>query len=152
VAAVAHDEDALRRRIDDLEQRVAALADRRKPVSDEIRTRRLVIVNRDGAPRVVAEVRRGTAEIRVVHPDSRAEVVLHAGCPELPDAPPSCGLHVRVEGDSLVEIDAAPGSDGMWRVAGHAGTPALVSAVPAPPPPPRTARRPPPAAPGPSGS
>jgi hypothetical protein len=138
-------------RLADLERRVAAMADALARLSHELRTRRLVVVDDHGAPRVVADVTRGTAELRVTDGDG-AEVVLHAGAADLDGVEPSFGAHLRHGGDALAEVDAAPDDGGRWRVRGYAESPVRLSAAPAPRRPPRTARSQWRAAPGPSGS
>ena len=61
------EQNLLSSRLDVLERRVTELADAQRSTGDEITTRRLVIVDRHGTPRVVGEVARGVAELRVVH-------------------------------------------------------------------------------------
>jgi hypothetical protein len=108
-------------RLASLESAVAAL-------SDSVTTRRLVVVDATGTPRLVAEVRGGTTELRldVLSPagdGAVASVVLHAG----DDGTDAAGLGVMAglqlwaAGDTVVELDAWPGDDGRWRPHVHLG-------------------------------
>ena len=119
--------------------RLAALERSVRAMADEIRTRRLVVVDDRGRARLVTEVVGETAELRLElpngppgdratvpddgdgsHPgESRAAVVLHA-TPATVDGPddglgPAVGIQLWADGDSVVEIDSWPGPDGRWQ-------------------------------------
>jgi hypothetical protein len=89
----------LNRRVTALEQLVAT-------TSEELRTRRLVVVDGDGAERIVGAVVDGTAELSVVlgdPPPLRTGVVLFASPPSaVTDA--GTGLQVWAEGDAQGEL------------------------------------------------
>jgi hypothetical protein len=122
------DEDGL------LEARVTALEGAVLAMTREIRTRRLVVIDGSGTPRVVADATGGTAELRLTTTSGRrqgdAAVVLHAGAgPDRPLAGSLLGLDGLVgvqlwaDGDAIAELDAWPGSDGLWRPHLHLGGP-----------------------------
>jgi hypothetical protein len=137
-------EDVLEHRVEELERTIRLL-------SHEVTTQRLVVVDARGAPRIVAEVTRGTAELRVTLPAGHPspEVVLHAGTPDLEEAAPAVGLQLRANGDALAAFEASRGGDGGWRPCRPDG---VISERPAPRTPPPATCRPRPATPGPSGS
>jgi hypothetical protein len=85
------------------------------PTWDEIRTRRLVVVDDQGQERVVAQVVWGTAELRVGLPGTGSEVVLFAS-PGRHGLDPGLGLQLWAGGQSVLELDAWPGPGGRWRV------------------------------------
>jgi hypothetical protein len=86
--------------------------------SDEIRTRRLAVVDEDGTERIVAEVVRSMAEVRVALP----EIDGHTGSLQLYAAEhdgrghlgPMLGLQLWVDGNVRAGIDVWPG-DGRWK-------------------------------------
>jgi hypothetical protein len=118
-----------------LEARVTALEGTLLAMAREVRTRRLVVVDDAGVPRLVAEVVEGTAELRLSTAMARrgrgTAVVLHAGAgPDGEDERVQgrglgalMGLQLWAEGDALVELDAWPGPDGQWRPHLHLGGP-----------------------------
>lgn len=109
------------------EQRLAALEQAVAALGGELRTRRLVVAAGDRGPRIVCEVARGTAEVRVEAPapgdDGTPAVVLFAtegtvgmgGDGSWLD--PTVGLQLWAEGDAVGELDAWPDGSGAWR--GH---------------------------------
>lgn len=101
-----------------LSRRVTALERLVATTSEELRTRRLVVVDRDGAERIVGAVVDGTAELSVVlgdPPPHRTGVVLFASPPSpLTDA--GIGLQVWAEGDAQGEL-ASWSDRGGWRTA-----------------------------------
>ncbi len=111
------DEGATEERLAALERAVGALA-------DEVRTRRLVVVDGDGVPRIVGELSRGTAELRLEVPTGGAaaspSVVLYAS--PAPSGPvpgdmglgPAVGLQIWADGDAVAELDAWPEEHGAW--------------------------------------
>lgn len=90
-----------------------------RPTVDEIRTRRLVVVDDGGAERIVAEVAGSMAEVRVALPD----VDGHTGSVQIyaaehdgqGDLGPMLGLQVWADGNVRAGIDVWP-EDGRWRV------------------------------------
>ena len=108
-------------------------------MADEIRTKRLVVVDELGRVRLVTEVVGETTELRLELPGDtpgdratgpddgaasrsgagRAAVVLHAttSTAEGPDdgLGPAVGIQLWADGDSVVEIDSWPGPDGRWQ-------------------------------------
>ncbi len=121
-----------------MQARLAALERSVRAMADEIRTRRLVVVDDLGRVRLVAEVVGETTELRLELPGApgdraadaddgaasrsgagRAAVVLHA-TPSTVDGPddglgPAVGIQLWADGDSVVEIDSWPGPDGRWQ-------------------------------------
>ena len=93
----------------------------------EVRTRRLVLEDDEGAPRAVAEVGEGVTEIRLDLPSAASEngtaVVLFATAGS--DAVdryglgPAIGVQLWAEGDAVAELDAWPDRDGRWRAHLH---------------------------------
>ena len=79
----------------------------------EVVCRRLVLVDADGVPRLVAEVAGDTAELRLevpgAPPGRRAAVVLHASRSPVP----LLGVQLWADGEVLAELDAWPGGDGV---------------------------------------
>jgi hypothetical protein len=122
-----------------MQARLAALEQSVRAMADEIRTRRLVVVDDLGRVRLVTEVIGETTELRLELPGGapgdratgpddgaatrsgagRAAVVLHA-TPSTVDGPddglgPAVGIQLWADGDSVVEIDSWPGPDGRWQ-------------------------------------
>ena len=122
-----------------MQARLAALEQSVRAMADEIRTRRLVVVDDLGRVRLVTEVVGETAELRLELPggapgdratgpddeagsrsgEERAAVVLHA-TPSTVDSRggglgPAVGIQLWADGDSVVEIDSWPGPDGRWQ-------------------------------------
>jgi hypothetical protein len=86
--------------------------------SDEVRTRRLVIVDDDGTDRIVAEVRRSIAEVRVALPDIDGHTgsvqiyaAEHDGKGELG---PMLGVQAWADGNVRAGIDVWL-EEGRWR-------------------------------------
>ena len=110
-----------------VEDRVAALEGRAAALEAEVTTRRLVVVDTTGRPRLVAEVRGSTVELRLVvgsPPGSAqaAHVLVHAS--EGDDGlGPLLGLQLWAGGDALVELDAWPDAGGRWGPHLHVGDP-----------------------------
>lgn len=92
---------------------------------DEVRTRRLVLVDENGAERIVAEVVRSIAEVRVALPG----VDGHHGSAQLYAAEhdgklglgPMLGLQIWADGNVRVGIDVWP-EDGQWKSAVYTPT------------------------------
>lgn len=114
--------DPITVRLAALERAVAALA-------EGVTTRRLSVVDAVGTERLVAQVRAGTAELRLVvgtdEGPGGAAVVLHAGTDEA--GPGSLGSLVGLQlwagGAALVELDAWPHEHGRWRPSFHVDAP-----------------------------
>lgn len=87
----------------------------------EVRTQRLVVDDGAGAPRVIAEVVDGVAEVRVeLGPSpagSRPAVLVFAadGTGGGLGLDPAIGVHLWADGDGVVELAASPDADGRWR-------------------------------------
>lgn len=103
------------------EQRLAALEEAIAALGDEVRTRRLVIARGDAGPRIVGEVGRGTAELRLETADGtrpRPAAVLYASSaprgPSLDALGPAVGLQLWADGDAVVELDAWRDDPGGW--------------------------------------
>ncbi|MGH9089352.1 MAG: hypothetical protein ACRDYZ_14790 [Acidimicrobiales bacterium] len=103
--------------------RIVGHLTRQRATPDEVVTRRLRIVDEQGAPRMVAEVVGGTVELRLevpgAEPGRRSAVVLHAsrapdGSDEAP-LTPLLGLQLWADGDVVAELDAWSDDDGRWR-------------------------------------
>ncbi len=129
-----------------IEARLAALERLLAAMTAEITTRRLVVVDRLGRPRLVAEVSQDTAELRVQLPDDhpgqsagpgdpvrtvgRTAAVLYAtpagggsGADDL-GLGPAIGLQLWADGDAIAETDAWPDDCGRWQAHQHlAGDP-----------------------------
>jgi hypothetical protein len=77
----------------------------------EVRTRRLVVIDRDGAERIVGEVGgHGTAELRMdlpgCLPRRRSSVVMFANPGDLVyDLPPGVGVQLWLDGDAARRFD-----------------------------------------------
>lgn len=80
---------------------------------DEVRTRRLVVTDDGGNPRIVAEVINGMAELRAATADPRTHVLLYAGRGSDDDAD-AIGVELYVEGNSVARVHAWHQS-GCWR-------------------------------------
>jgi hypothetical protein len=107
-----------------VEDRLSALERAVAAASTVVRTRQLVIEDGDGNDRVVAEVSRGTAELRIEipggRPGSRNAVVVFA-TPGSPDVEPGVGVQLWAGGDAVAALDAWPDSSGRWRAHVHLG-------------------------------
>lgn len=100
-----------------LRGRVAQLEDRLAALGVEVRTQRLVI-EAGGQDRIVAEVQRDVAEVRVDTGSGerhRGSGVVMFAAPASPDLPPSLGVQLWADGDALVEFNAWEDRDGGWR-------------------------------------
>ena len=103
-----------------MEARLGALERLVEAFAAEVVTRRLVVVDDRGTPRVVAEVSGGTAELKLELADAagQAAVVLYATRQAPPGEDlglgPSVGVQLWAEGDALIELDAWPNADGRW--------------------------------------
>lgn len=116
--------DRLERVVASLERAVASLAGAVGAVTDQVRTRRLVVED-GGEARVVAEVREGTAELRVElagqEPGRSSAVVLFATPSRpgpgvsRPGPGPAAGLQLWGRGDAVAELDAWPDDGERWR-------------------------------------
>ncbi|MGH9108867.1 MAG: hypothetical protein ACRDY3_05285 [Acidimicrobiales bacterium] len=87
------------------------------PVSDVVRTRRLVVVDEEGRDRIVAEVKGNVAEVTAVMDDSQpgrtTGVALMAE--ERPEPGAVLGLHLSVDDDVIAEV-VTHRQTGDWRV------------------------------------
>lgn len=105
------------------EQRLAALEEAVAALGDEVRTRRLLLTAGDGEPRIVGEVGRGTAELRLEAADGvrpRPAVVLYAShATEVgrddTGLGPAAGVQLWADGDAVVELDAWFDEAGRWQ-------------------------------------
>ena len=95
----------------------------------EIRTRKLVVLDRAGVPRVTAEVVNGVAELRVElgsSPAAGTPAVLVFAAPGGPSGgatlDPAIGIQLWADGDGLVELAASPDTDGRWHPDVHLGS------------------------------
>jgi hypothetical protein len=95
---------ALAGRMRQMEERVAGMG-------EEVRTRRLVVIDRQDDERIVGEVGSdGTAELRLDLPGrprgKRTSVMLFANPgAELFDLPPGVGIHLWLDGEPVEEFD-----------------------------------------------
>lgn len=105
-------------------QRLSFLEDSVAALTNEIQTRRLLIVGAPDEPQIVCEVNHGTAELRVevaAGDQPQPAVVLFASGPTVAsdrnDAGlgPSTGLQLWGDGDTVVELDAWCDDAGRWR-------------------------------------
>jgi hypothetical protein len=81
-------------------------------VIDEVRTRRLVVVDDAGRPRVTVTVERGTASVRVDAPDGDPSVELYAVGPVDADAA-EAGIALFRSGDAVTTtVVFGPDGDG----------------------------------------
>jgi hypothetical protein len=108
----------IERRLNALERRIAGQEEMTAAASDEVRTRRLVIVDSDGTQRIVGEIASGCAELRIElpgEPGSHSGVVIYAiaGDERVPAA--SIGIQLWARGDSVAEFEASPDDSGEWR-------------------------------------
>ncbi len=118
-----HDRD-IPARLEDLERVVAGLQQAIGHLTEEVRTRQLVVVDDEGRPRIVGEVFADVAELRLELPDPTdptgghgPEVLLFAVCSTHPgplELGPGIGLQLRAGGRAVFEVDAWPGTDGVW--------------------------------------
>jgi hypothetical protein len=104
----------------EVETRLVAVEQALTHLAGEVRTRRLVIDDPSG-PRIVGEVRSGTAELRVeggAHDGGRPAVVLFANPTDRQRSPAALAAGVGVQlwarGDSIGELDASPDTNGRW--------------------------------------
>ena len=110
-----------------VEERLAAVERILAALSGEVSTRRLVVVDEAGRPRLVAEVRGTTVELRLLvgAPDgagSVAQVVLHAT--EGDDSlGPLAGVQLWAHGDAVAELDEWPEEAGRWWAHLHLSVP-----------------------------
>lgn len=81
-------------------------------ILDELRVRRLTVVDEHGVERVVAEVKRGAAELRVELPGEAIVTLVAASDLHLG---PIAGLHLSADGDSVAELLTFR-EDGQWKV------------------------------------
>lgn len=98
-----------------LESRVAELERSVRAAGDEVRTRRLAVVDRDGGERVVAEVVDGHAEVRLAVPGApagRASLAVVFATPDDGGLGTGVGLQLWGDGDAVLELCA-------WRVEGR---------------------------------
>ena len=83
-----------------------------RPVVDEVRTRRLVVVDDDGRPRVTVSVERGAASVRVDATGGDPSVELYALDPVGAD-PPEAGFALFRAGDAVTTtVVRGPDGDG----------------------------------------
>lgn len=104
------------------EQRLAALEDSVDALANQVRTRRLLIAGTDGEPRIVCEVSRGTAELRLEAGDGelpRPAAVLYASNANGPGGGSglgaAAGLQFWADGDAVAELDVWCDEVGRWR-------------------------------------
>jgi len=112
-------------RVPGLAARVAALERAVAGLAGEVRTRRIVVEDGGGQERIVGEVCRSTAELRLElpgeSPGSRSAVVLFCTPPTegADGAPaglgPGLGIQLWARGDAVTELDTWPDEDGRWR-------------------------------------
>lgn len=81
-------------------------------VLDELRVRRLAVVDEHGVECVVAETRGGAAELRLELPDQAVVTLVAASDPQLGSL---VGLHISADGDSVAELLAYREAD-HWQV------------------------------------
>ncbi len=111
----------------EIETRLVAVERVLTHLTGEVRTRRLVVGDASG-PRIVGEVRSGTAEFRVegtAHRHGRPAVVLFANPGDRPSAAAGVaagiGIQLWARGDSIGELDAAPDAGDRWHPHLHLG-------------------------------
>lgn len=86
------------------------------PVQPEIRTRRLIITDDTGSPRIVGEVIGGAAEVRVGLPGEgsrNAYVLLYAVPRDGTGLGPALGVQLWANGDAYSEMSLS-WDDGRW--------------------------------------
>jgi hypothetical protein len=108
-----------------VERRLEALEGALSAMAVQVVTRRLVVTDPQGRPRLVAEVNGSTVELRLVVTGASgtdASVVLHASNPDA-DFGPLTGVQIWASGDVVMELDAWPDADGRWRPHAHVGGP-----------------------------
>ena len=111
-----------------LTARVARLEGAVEALGLEVRTRKLVVVDRAGVPRITAEVVNGVAELRVdmgPSPAATPAVLVFAaagGTPGGATFDPAIGVQLWAEGDGLIELAVSPDADGRWRPDVHVGS------------------------------
>lgn len=118
---MAGDDSTMAQRVAGLEAAVAAMA-------DVVSTRRLVVLDAAGRPRLVAEVTGATVALTLETAGGGAHgpasVVLHAGDDGDTGLGGLVGLQLWAGGDTVAELDAWPGADGRWRPGLHLEGPA----------------------------
>ena len=83
-----------------------------QPVTDEVRTRRLVVVDDAGRPRITVTVERGTASVRVDAPGGDPSVELYA-LDALDADPPEVGWALFARGNVVTTVlTHGPDGDG----------------------------------------
>jgi hypothetical protein len=101
--------------------RLARVEEAIESMGREVRTRRLVVHDDTGSPRIIAEVLNGVAELRVELGPSPAgagpAVLVFAADGAGGDLGlgPAVGVHVWADGDAVVELGASPDAGGRWR-------------------------------------
>jgi hypothetical protein len=101
--------------------RLARLEEALEALGREVRTRRLVVLDGAGSPRIIAEVADGVAEVRVELGPSpagaRPAVLVFAadGTVGGLGLDPAVGVQLWADGDGVVELAASPDADGRWR-------------------------------------
>jgi hypothetical protein len=112
-----------------LAARVVRLEGAVEALGFELRTRKLVVVDRAGMPRITAEVVDGVAELRVElgsSPGAAPPAVLvfaaAGGRPGGATFDPAIGVQLWADGDGLVELAASPDGDGRWHPDVHVGS------------------------------
>ena len=101
--------------------RLARMEEAVEALGREVRTRRLVVVDGAGSPRIIAAVADGVAELRVELGPSpagpRPAVLVFAadGTSGGLGLGPAIGVHLWADGDGVVELAASPDADGRWR-------------------------------------
>jgi hypothetical protein len=84
---------------------------------DEVRTRRLVVVDEAGEERIVATVDRGLATLQVLVagcPDGE-ETMVDISASDDPEFGPSIGVHLCARGDEVAVFTAWRDDIGAWR-------------------------------------
>ena len=104
----------------EIETRLVAVERTLTHLASEVRTRRLVVDDPSG-PRIVGEVRSGTAELRVesgADAGGQPAVVLYANPadrdPVSTGLSAGVGIQLWAGGDTVGELDALPDAHGRW--------------------------------------
>jgi hypothetical protein len=120
--------DPLEARVGRLEGHLTEIGRTVGAFENEIRTRRLVIVDDTDHPWIVGEVSAEAAELRLELPTLSGtqgpELLLFALAGTHPgpvDLGPGIGLQLRAHGQAIFELDAWPHTNGVWHPHVHLG-------------------------------
>jgi hypothetical protein len=115
-------QDQVLNRLERLENLVAGVDRAIRAFADEVRTRRILVVDNDDNPRIVGEVSGDVAELRLELPstdqEQGPELLLFAVGSSHPgpiELGPAVGLQLRAQGRAVYELDTWPDPDGTWR-------------------------------------